>query len=147
MIADFFKTLFNVIWGAIKWIGEFIRDLFQFLIDIIVGFFEIIYAIIDGIFYFIYKCGVLLAELFRLFLKLGQMVWSLVVGFGKTLASLNYSPRGSSGTAYSDMLGKLFSNLSFLQLDPIAYILLFIIWFFTAITALKLLSSIRIGGE
>ncbi|WP_409971523.1 hypothetical protein [Bacillus sp. Bva_UNVM-123] len=58
-----------------------------------------------------------------------------------------YTPRGTSGTGYSDMLGKLFKNLTVLQIDVIAYILLFVIWMFTAVGAIKLLSSIRVGGE
>ncbi|MBP3041762.1 hypothetical protein J9303_20175, partial [Bacillaceae bacterium Marseille-Q3522] len=116
--------------------------------DIIIGFFEVIYALIDGLLYFLYKIGVLAVKLFQLFFETGKMLWSLVVGFGRTLANLFYTPRGSSGAAgYSETIGKLFDNLSFLQIDVIAYILLFILWMCTAVGAIRLISSIRFGGD
>lgn len=147
IIGDAFGSLFGVIWDGLKWLGNFIKSLFQGLIDILVNFFKVIYDLIDGLLYFLYKCGVLLVKLFELLLNTAKLLWSLIVGFGRTLASLSYSPRGSSGTGYSEMLGKLFSNLSFLQIDVIAYILLFAIWIITAVAAMKLLSSIRVGGD
>lgn len=147
IIGDAFGKLFRVIWDGIKWLGNLLKGLFQGLVDILIGFFLVIYALIDGFLYFLYKIGVVAVKLFILLFEVAKLLWSLVVGFGKTLASLAYTPRGSSGTGYSDMLGKLFSNLSVLQIDVIAYILLFVLWMFTAVGAIKLLSSIRVGGE
>ncbi|GIN62758.1 hypothetical protein J27TS8_27510 [Robertmurraya siralis] len=147
IIGDAFGKLFGVIWDGIKWLGNLLWSLFQGLIDIIVGFFEVIYALIAGLLYFLFKIGVLAVKLFTLLLETAKILWSLVVGFGKTLASLAYSPRGGSGTGYSEMLGKLFDNLSLLQINVIAYILLFILWMFTAVGAIKLISSIRVGGD
>lgn len=147
IIGDAFGKLFGVIWDVIKWIGEFIASLFQGLVDLIIGFFEVIYALIDGLLYFLYKIGVVAVKLFLLFFEVGKFLWSLVVGFGNTLASLTYTPRSSSGNSYSEMLGRLFENAQFLQIDVIAYILLFILWFITAVIAMKLVSSIRVGGD
>jgi hypothetical protein len=147
ILGDAFGKLFDVIWGAIQWIGELIKKLIQGIVDIIVHFFEVIFALIDGFLYFLYKIGVLAVKLFQIIFELGKLLWALVVGFARTLASLSYTPKSSSGTGYSEMLGKLFSNLSYLQIDVIAYILLFVLWFFTAIGAMKLLSSIRVGGD
>ena len=147
IIGDAFGKLFKVIWDGIKWVGNLLKNLFQGLVDIIVGFFLIIYALIDGLLYFLYKIGVLAVKLFILLFETAKLLWAIVVGFAKTLASLAYTPQTTSGTGYSDMLGKLFKNLSVLQIDVIAYILLFVIWMFTAVGAIKLLSSIRVGGE
>ncbi|MEH7126021.1 hypothetical protein V7127_22680 [Bacillus sp. JJ1773] len=147
IFGDAFGKLFKVIWDGIKWVGNLLKNLFQGLVDIIIGFFEILYALIDGILYFLYKVGVLAVKLFMLLFETAKLIWALIVGFAKTLASLTYAPRGSSGTGYSEMLGKLFKNLSVLQIDVIAYILLFVLWIFTAVGAIKLLSSIRVGGE
>jgi hypothetical protein len=147
ILGDAFGKMFGVVWDVIKWIGQLIKDLFQGLIDLIVGFFEVIYALIDGILYFLFKCGVLIVKLFILLFETAKLIWSLVVGFTKTLASLSYTPRGSSGTGYSATIGRLFDSLSVLQIDSIAYVLLFILWMFTAVGAIKLLSSIRVGGE
>jgi hypothetical protein len=147
IIGDAFGKLFDVIWGVIEWIGSLIRDLFQGLIDLIVGFFKIIYALIDGLLYFLYMIGVLAVKLFLVLGEVGKLLWSLVVGFGKTLVSLSYTPQGSSGSGYSENIGKVFDLLDFFQIDVIAYILLFVLWYTTAISAMKLLSSIRIGGD
>lgn len=147
IIGDAFGKLFKVIWDGIKWLGNALFSLFQGLVDIIVNFFEVIFAVIAGLLYFLFKIGVLAVKLFQLLFETAKILWSLVVGFGRTLASLSYSPQGSSGTGYSEILGKLFSNLSVLQIDVIAYILLFVIWMFTAVGAIRLVSSIRVGGD
>ncbi|MEK4973586.1 hypothetical protein CHH55_23545 [Niallia circulans] len=147
IIGDAFGKLFTLIWQGITWIGSFLKTLFQGLVDIIIGFFEVIYALIDGLLYFLYMIGVLAVKLFLVIFNAAKLLWSLIVGFGNTLASLSYSPRSSSGNGYSDILGRLFRSLDVLQLDVVAYILLFCLWFTTAILAIKLISSIRVGGD
>jgi hypothetical protein len=147
ILGDAFGKVFDVIWGAIEWVGRLIKSLFQGLIDIIVSFFEIIYALIDGLLYFLFKCGVLIVKLFVLLFETAKLLWSLIVGFTRTLASLTYTTQSTSGTGYSETLGRLFDSLSVLQIDRIAYVLLFILWMFTAVGAIKLLSSIRVGGD
>ncbi|PAE09791.1 hypothetical protein CHI02_23295 [Niallia circulans] len=147
IIGDAFGKLFTLIWQGITWIGSFFKTLFQGLVDIIIGFFEVIYALIDGLLYFLYMIGVLAVKLFLVIFNAAKLLWSLIVGFGNTLASLSYSPRSSSGNGYSDILGRLFRSLDVLQLDVVAYILLFCLWFTTAILAIKLISSIRVGGD
>lgn len=142
-----FGGLFGVIWDVIKWIGNLIKSLFQGLLDVLIGFFKAIYALIDGILYLLYMIGVLAVKLFLVIFEAAKILWSLVVGLGRTLASLQYTPRSSGGNGYSEIMGKLFKNLSVLQLDGIAYILLFCLWFITAISAIKLISSIRVGGD
>lgn len=146
-LAGLFGGLFGVIWDGIKWIGNLLKKLFQNLLDVIIGFFKVIYALIDGLLYLLYMIGVLAIKLFLVIFEAAKVLWSLIVGFGRTLASLHYSPRASSGNGYSEIIGKLFKNLSVLNLDAIAYILLFCLWFITAITAIKLVSSIRVGGD
>ncbi|MGE7191976.1 hypothetical protein [Lysinibacillus fusiformis] len=147
IIGDAFGKLFKLLWQVIQWLGNLLFNLFQGLIDIIVGFFKVIYALIDGLLYFLYMIGVLAIKLFLVLFNAAKLIWSLIVGLGRTLASLTFSPRGSSGNGYSEMLGKLFDNLAVLQINSIAYILLFILWITTAITAVKLISSIRVGGD
>ncbi|MDP4086022.1 MAG: hypothetical protein Q8934_15570 [Bacillota bacterium] len=147
LIGSAFGKLFNVIWSGITWVGQLLKNLFQGLIDLFVNFFKVIYDLIDGLLYFLYKCGILIVKLFQLLFETAKLLWSLVVGFGKTLSSLSYTPQSSSNTGYSSMLGKLFNDLSFLQIDVVAYILLFILWIVTAVAAMKLLSSIRVGGD
>lgn len=147
IITDAFSKLFGVIWDVIVWIATVIGKFFQTLINLFKLFLEIIFALIDGLLYFLYMVGVLAVKLFVLFFETGKILWSLIVGFGKTLSTLQYSPRGSSGHGYSEMLGKIFSAAEPLQLNVVAYILLFLIWVSTAVTAMKLVSSVRVGGD
>lgn len=142
-LGNLFKGLFGVIWDVIKWVGRLLKSLFQGLIDLLVGFFKVIYALIDGLLYLLYMIGVLAVKLFLVIFEAAKIIWSLIVGFTKTLASLTYSPRASGGHGYSEIMGKLFDNLSFLQIDVVAYVLLFILWFVTAIAAIKLISSMK----
>lgn len=143
IIGDAFGKLFTIIWDVVLWIANFFKGLLQTIVDIIVGFFQVIFDLIAGLLYLIYMIGVLAVKLFLVMFEAGKVLISLVVGFGRTLGSLTYSPRGSSGNGYSDTIGKLFRSLEPLQLAPIAYILLFILWFTTAIVAMKLISSMK----
>lgn len=145
VIGDAFKKLFGLLWDVIQWIGRFIYKLFKPLIDVILKVVEVFFALIDAFLYFIYCIGLVVVKLFIIIFQAAKLLWSLVVGLGHTLASLTYVPH-SPNNGYSSTIGKLFGVMEPLQINTIAYILLFIIWFFTAISAIKLISSIR-GGE
>ena len=147
-LGSLFSGVFGVIWDAIKWVGNLLRKLFQNILDVLIGFFKVIYALIDGLLYLLYMIGVLAIKLFLVIFEAAKMLWSLIVGFIRTLGSLHYTPMGGSGNGYSAMFGKIFNALQPMQMaNVVAYILLFILWFITAITAIKLISSIRVGGD
>ncbi|OIJ22053.1 hypothetical protein BKP45_05085 [Anaerobacillus alkalidiazotrophicus] len=146
-IADFFQWLGGLIWDAIVWLGELLGDLFNVLLDLLLSFFELIYALIDGLLYFLYMIGVLAVKLFMIFFELAKIIFSFFVGLGNTLTSLSYTPQSSGGHGYSQMIGQIFNAMEPLQLNVVAYILLFIIWLFTAFQVIKLLSNIRVGGD
>lgn len=146
-LGALFGGLFDVIWDGLKWVGNLLKKLFQNLLDVIIGFFETIYALIDGLLYFLYMIGVLAVKLFLVIFEAAKVLWSLIVGFSRTLGSLAYTPRAGSGNGYSEMIGKTFKVLEPMQINVIAYVLLFILWFVTAISAIKLISSIRVGGD
>lgn len=147
-IRDFFQWLGGLIWDAVSWLAGFIRDAFQWLVDILIGFFAVIYAVIDGLFYLLFKIGQLAVELFLLFFTLGKVIVAFFVGFARTLGSLWYTPRSSGGHGYSEMIGRIMGAAAEpLQLNVIAYILLFLIWVSTAVLAIRWLSSIRVGGD
>lgn len=148
LIGDMFGRLFDLIWQAFKWLARFIKAVFQKLIDVLIAFFRAIYMLIDGLLYFLYMIGVVAVKLFLIFFELGKLIISLFVGFGKTLASLVYVSSSSGGHGYSTMIGKLMTSATNnMQLNVIAYVLLFVIWFVWVISAMKLISSIRVGGD
>src|SRR5690625_83987 len=143
IIIDAFASLFSVVWSVAEWIADFFKGLIQTILDVIVGFFQVIFDVIAGLLYLIWMIGVLAVKLFLVMFEAGKLLISLVVGFGNTLSSLNYSPKSSSGNGYSETIGKLFNALEPMQLAPIAYVLLFILWYVTAISAMKIISSMK----
>ncbi|MGE6349413.1 hypothetical protein ACQKIY_31245 [Bacillus mycoides] len=148
IIGDAFKKLFGLLWEVIKWIGNLLYKLFKPVIDVFMTVVEVVFALVDSFLYFLYCCGLVIAKVFIVIFQAAKLLWSLVVGFGKTLASLTYVPGfKSAGTGYTEVVGKLFKIIEPMQMNSVAYLLLFIIWFTTAITAMKLISSIRIGGD
>ncbi|MGG0718389.1 hypothetical protein ABE096_12465 [Robertmurraya massiliosenegalensis] len=147
IVGDAFGKLFSVIWSVIVWIGNLIKNLFQGLVDILVAFFTAIYEVIEGLLYLLYMIGVLAAKLFLVLFEALKVLWSLIVGLGRTLGSLVYSPRGSGGHGYSELMGRLFDYADVFSLNSFAVIMSFGIWFATAISAIKLISSIRVGGD
>lgn len=147
IIGDAFGKLFAVIWDVILWLGGFIKKLFQGLVDILIAFFSVIYQIIEGLLYLLYMIGVLAVKLFLVLFEALKILWSLVVGLVRTLGSLVYTPKSGAGHGYSEMIGKLFGYADVFSLNNFAVILSFGIWFATAIGAIKLISSIRVGGD
>lgn len=149
IIGDAFKKLFDVIWSGISWLGRQIGRFFQALIDILVGFFTVIFDLIAGLLYLLFKIGVLAVKLFQVLLGAAQLLWSFIVGLIKTMGQLVFSPIGQSpNNAYGSMIGQVMTHANgALQLTSIAYILLFVIWLSAAISAIKIISSIRVGGE
>lgn len=146
-LGSIFSNLFGVIWDGLVWLARQIGKFFQGLIDVLLAFFEVIYDLIRGLLYLLYMIGVLAVKLFLVIFEAAKVLWSLVVGFANTLGSLAYTPQAGSGNGYSSMIGNIFNALEPLQINIVAYILLFILWFVTAISAMKLVSSIRVGGD
>lgn len=146
-MADFFylvfRKLFLLLEDLFQWLGDLLARLFQALIDVLVSFFTVIYDLIRALLYLIYMIGVVAVKLFKVLWEIGKLLWSFVEGFGRTVASLFYTERESSGHGYSEMMGRVASNLDVLQLDVVAYILLFIIWFMTAIGVFQLIGTFK----
>lgn len=141
-LYDVFKNLFDFLFDLFKWLGELLERLFQSLIDVLVAFFSVIYDLIRGLLYLIYMIGVLAVKFFTLIFQIGKLAWSFIVGLGKTVASMFYIEREFSGHGYSQMMGQIVKSLDVLQLDVVAYILLFIIWIMTAFGVIKILSTL-----
>lgn len=153
-IANMFGSFFNFIGEALNRLFAFLGDfanfiaqlltkLFNMLISVLLAFFQVIYDVIRCVLYLIYMIGVLAVKLFLVLFELGKLLVSFVVGLFRTAGSLFYTSRGSGGHGYSSTIGKIFSKLDALQLDVVAYILLFLIWLFIGLTTVKILSSMK----
>lgn len=122
---------------------EFFADIFKGLIKLLVSFFEVIFDVIRSLLYLVYMIGALAVKLFQVLFELASLLWAFVQGFAKTLASLFFIEQSSSGHGYSEMMGKVASSLDVLQLDVVAYILLFIVWIMTAVGVFKIIGSMK----
>lgn len=133
-----------MLWSVFKWLGDLLKNLFNALMDLLISFFEVIYDLIRGLLYLLYMIGVLAAKLFFVLLKLGQLAYSMVVGFLRTIGNMVYTPGGSTHHALSGMVGKTIKPaLDALHMDIVAYILLVVIWILTSLGVFKLIGSIR----
>lgn len=142
-VFDSINNLFQLIYNFAKWLGDLLQRLVQSLINVLIGFFQVIYDLIRCVLYLIYMIGVLAVKLFLVLWELAKLLYSFVVGLGRTVASLFYTPKQSGGHGYSEMMGTIFSKMDALQLNVIAYILLFIIWVFVAITVVKIVGTMK----
>lgn len=142
-IAEFFSWLGRLIWDSITWLGEHLGNLFSALFDLLISFFTFIFDLIGVFGYFLFQIGELAVKLFLIFFELLKLIYSFVVGLITTLQSLSYSSASTGGHGYSEMIGQVFTAMQPLQIDVIAYILLFIIWLMTAIQAIHILSTVR----
>lgn len=147
VIGDAFKKLFALLWQIAQWFGDFISNAIQVIVDVIKFLIDLIVGLVAGLLYLIYMIGVLAVKLFLVLLEAGKMLWSLAQGFFRTLGSFTYSPSGSAGHGYSDTISKIVNAMEPLQLTPIAYICMAGVWVGTAVAAMKLISSIRVGGD
>lgn len=149
IIGDAFGKLFSVLWMVVSWLGKQIAKFFQSLFDLLINFFLFFYDLIAGLLYFLFKVGVLAVKLFQVLLAAGQMLWSFIVGLIRTMGQLVYNPIGQSpNNAYGSMIGQVMTQTnSAFQLTSVAYILLFAIWITAAVSAIKIISSIRVGGD
>lgn len=146
-LKDSFQTLFNFLFDLFRWLGQLLARLFQALIDVLVSFFMVIYELIKGLLYLLYMIGVCAAKFFMILLEVGKLLWSFIVGLTKTFSSIFFVSGTGSGNGYSTMMGKVASNLSVLQFDVLAYILLFGIWLFGAFGVIRIFGSMRGAGD
>lgn len=146
-LADAFQSLFNMLYQLFAWLGQLLARLFQALIDVLVSFFMVIYELIKGLLYLLYMIGVCAAKLFLILWEVARLIWAFIVGLTTTFQSIFFTQGAASGHGYSAMMGKVASGLGVLQLDVVAYILLFGIWLFGAFGVIKIIGSLRGAGE
>lgn len=146
-LADAFQSLFNMLYQLFAWLGQLLARLFQALIDVLVSFFMVIYELIKGLLYLLYMIGVCAAKLFLILWEVAKLIWAFIVGLTTTFQSIFFTPGAGSGHGYSAMMGRAASSLNVLQLDVVAYILLFAIWLFGAFGVIRIFGSLRGAGD
>lgn len=143
-ITDFFQNLFSVV---LDFISNLFGYLFQKLFDLLKLLFNPIFILIAMIFYFIEKIATLVVLLFKVLLGIGMIFVSLVQGIFTTLAGFSYTPTARDDGQWSSIFGHISEGLGFFQLDNLAYVLMFLVWFTTAFYAVRILSSMSSGDD
>jgi hypothetical protein len=143
-ITDFFQNLFSVV---LDFISNLFGYLFQKLFDLLKLLFNPIFILIAMIFYFIGKIATLVVLLFKVLLGIGKIFVSLVKGIFITLAGFNYTPTVRNDGKWTSIFGHISEGFGFFQLDNLAYVLMFLLWFSTGFAAIKILSSMGSGGD
>lgn len=146
-LKDAFQMLMNFLKNLFQWLGQLLAKLFQALIDVLVTFFMVIYELIKGFLYLLYMIGVCAAKLFMILWEVAKLIWAFIVGLTNTFKSVFFTPGPTAGHGYSSMMGRVAQSLDVLQLDVVAYILLFGIWLFGAFGVIRIFGSLRGAGD
>lgn len=138
----------SVIYGAAKWLAGVFSSLFQGLGNFIGQIFAGINYLVQGILSFFTHVFSLIGLVFQLLVGVFHVLFAYADGLITTLSGLTYN--NSSPTLPSDV-SSAFQQMqpifTLLQLDTLAYILHFAIWFFTAWAIVKMLGNFGMGGE
>lgn len=136
-IADGFGYLFNLL-------GDFFMKLMSGLLWLLQPLFDLI----GLIFAFIVWIGTIIVKIAMLVFAIGKMLVGLVAGLFSTIIGFGYTGKTSNlPNSYMDAYTHIKPYLSVLQLDKVAYLFLFGIWFFTAWAALHIIGNMRGGGS
>lgn len=131
-----------------EFLGNLFGYLFQQLFNFLKFLFRPLFILIGIIFYVLYKLGVLAVLLLQVFLAIGKLFFALVKGIFVTLAGFSFTPSSTrSDGQWTSIFTNVVDGLGSYQLDTLAYVLLFLVWFGTGWAAIRTLSSIRNGGE
>lgn len=136
-----FKRLF-------KFLAELLGNLFQTLFEFLKILLRPIFIVIALVLYIVYKIAELIITLLKLFLAVGKLLVMFVKGIFVTLSGFTFTPSSRSDGAWTPIFNNVVQNgLSFFQLDTLSYVLLFCIWFATGFAVIRIISSIRNGGD
>lgn len=132
---------FNYLWG-------FLKDLGTYFLNAIAWLLKPVFDLIGAVFYFVYKIGVVLLKVVEVVLSIGKLLIGIGSGLFKTITGLSYT--GTPAVipdSYNQVFTKLQPVFMTLQLDKVAYLIIFTIWIYTAFTAIKIIGDMRGGAS
>lgn len=136
-IADGFGYLF----GLLKELSNYLLDGIWFLL-------QPLFELIGAIFYLLYMLGLLLVKILGVVLSIAKLLVGVVTGLFKTILGLAYTGSGVSNMpgSYTAAFNKIMPFINSLQLDKVAYILVFGIWITAAFYSIKIIGEMRGSG-
>lgn len=136
-----FQRLFN-------FLGDLFGNLFQLLFTFLKNLLRPVFVVIALILYLIYKIAELAIALLKLFLGLAKLMVMFVKGIFVTLSGFTFTPSVRSDGSWTPIFKNVVSNgLNYFQIDTLAYVLMFCIWFATGFAAIRIIGSMRNGGD
>lgn len=151
MLARVFDPIYlfikNALAATVKFVTDLLGYLFQKLIDFLKALFTPLFLVIAMLFYFVMQLATLIWKLILVLVGIGKIFVSLVVGIFKTLAGISFTSAPRQDGKWTSIFENVVGGLDYFQLETISYILLFIIWFSTAFAGLRIITSMRGGGE
>lgn len=141
-------TFFERMFGRLfQFMADLFGHLFQTLFKFLKMLLQPIFIVIAVVFYFIYKIAELAVYIIKLFLMLGKLLLAFVKGIFATLAGFTFTPGTRSDGSWTPIFKNVVQGLETYQISTIAYILQFCIWFATGWAVIRILGSIRNGGD
>ncbi|MEK4240375.1 hypothetical protein [Paenibacillus sp. FSL H7-0714] len=140
--------MFSAIADGFNYLFSMLADFFWKLMDGLLWLLQPIFDLISLIFGLIVWIGVIIFKIVMLVFAVGKMLVGLIGGLFATITGFGYT--GSTTNlpgSYMEVYSHIRPYLSMLQLDKIAYLAQFGIWFFTAWAALHLIGGMRGGGS
>ena len=139
----------SVIFGAVKWLANAISSLFQALGNMLGSLFSGINYLVQGIVSFFSHVFTLIQLVFQLLVSVFHLLFAFIGGLITTLSGMTYN--NSSPSLPSDV-SSAFTQMQpifkLLQLDTLAYVLHFAVWFFTAWVVVNMLGNFgALGGD
>jgi hypothetical protein len=140
--------MFEGIKKAFEFLFQLIIDMFTWILEGILAILKPIIDIFIGIGYFVYKIGLVLVEIVFLIGGVGRLVLALVQGLWNTLTSFDFD---GTNVNLPGSIGQAFENLQpifqTLQFNKIGFVVMFSIWLFTALAAVKIIQTFRGGND
>ena len=141
----FFERLFKRLF---EFLSTLLGSLFQTLFNFLKMLLRPVFIVIALVLYVVYKIAELAVTLLKLFLSIGRLLVMFVKGIFTTLSGFTFTPSSRSDGSWTPIFKSVVNDgLSFFQMDTLAYVLLFCIWFATGFAAIRIIASIRNGGD
>lgn len=148
----------SILWAGWTFLERMFQRLFSFLSSLFQTIFQELFVFLSWllrpvfivvalILYLIYKIAELAVTLIALFLALGKLLVSFIKGIFVTLTGFTYTPTAQNNGSWTPIFKNVVGGLDGFQLNNVAYILMFCIWFATAFAVIRIIGSIRSGGD
>jgi hypothetical protein len=139
--------MFKAIADGFNWLFSLLATLFSKLMNGLMWLLQPLFDLIGIVFDFIIWTGIVLAKIVVLVFTIAKMLIGLIAGLFKTIVGFGYSGSVTNlPGSYQSVYTHIRPTLNTLQMDKLAYVILFGIWIFTAFAAMKIIGNMRGGG-